>query len=39
MTILEKKQLEYHHLLENPESNGLRYGSSLMQGQIRLENK
>ncbi|MEY4531143.1 MAG: hypothetical protein RLZZ156_1864 [Deinococcota bacterium] len=39
MTILETKKLEYQNLLENPELNGLRYGSSLMQGQVRLENK
>ncbi len=39
MSILEKKQFEYQHYLENPELNGLRYGSSLMRGQIRLENE
>ncbi len=38
MTILAKKQLEYAQLLENPESNGLRYSSSLMRGVVRLEN-
>jgi hypothetical protein len=39
MIILEEKQLEYQHYLENPEFNGLRYGSSLMRGQVRLENE
>jgi diadenosine tetraphosphate (Ap4A) HIT family hydrolase len=39
MTILESKQTSYQQYLENPESNGLRYGSSLMRGQIRLENE
>jgi histidine triad (HIT) family protein len=39
MSILEKKQLEYQQYLENPETNGLHYGSSLMRGQIRLENE
>ena len=39
MTILEKKQLEYQQYLENSESNGLCFGSSLMRGQIRLENE
>ncbi len=39
MTILEKKQLEYQQYLDNPKTNGLRFGSRLMRGQIRLENE
>ena len=39
MSILEKKQLEYQRYLENPKTNGLRYGSSLVRGQVRLENE
>lgn len=35
----KKKQLEYQQYLENPKINGLRFGSSLMRGQIRLENE
>ena len=36
---MEKKQLEYQRYLENPKTNGLRYGSSLVRGQVRLENE
>jgi histidine triad (HIT) family protein len=37
--VLQKKQLEYQNYLENPASNGLIYGSSIMQGRVRLENE
>jgi histidine triad (HIT) family protein len=36
--ILYDKQLEYQNHLENPDRNGLIYGSSAMRGRVRLEN-
>jgi diadenosine tetraphosphate (Ap4A) HIT family hydrolase len=36
--ILAGKQLEYQKYLENPDSNGLIYGSSAMRGRVRLGN-
>jgi hypothetical protein len=35
--ILADKQLEYQKYLENPERNGLIYGSSAMRGRVRLD--
>jgi diadenosine tetraphosphate (Ap4A) HIT family hydrolase len=39
MTELQRKQAEYQQYLEQPETNGLRYGSSEMHGTIALENE
>jgi diadenosine tetraphosphate (Ap4A) HIT family hydrolase len=36
--ILKDKQLEYQNYGENPDKNGLIYGSSAMKGRVRLEN-
>ena len=39
MTDFERKQHDYDAYLEQPETNGLRYGSPKMYGTVALENK